>query len=629
MASAPFKVKALYEYTSAHEDDLPFEIGQIINITEDDDPDWYGGEYVDASGVKQEGIFPRNFVEKYEPTAPPRPTRPRKKDQPEHTARPDATPESVPEPAAEPEEQYEPVEEEPSVAAPPPPPVSEPLSPKAAAPPVPKPVEPAPVAAPAAPAPAKPEPSIAQGSPKAPAQARAPPPVSEKPASFRDRIAAFNKPAAPPVAPFKPSGLGSGSSGFVKKPFVAPPPSRNAYVPPPKEAPTSKVYRREEDPEIREKEAENLESAQQAGLVPASSQEGQDEDQPKPTTLKERIALLQKQQAEAAQRHSEAVAKKEKPKRPPPKKRTESEATLEGPAATPAVGEAPMPLERRDTESTDESHPPKQQLPTRRKSSKGYPEDGNEADMSGAGDATEGQDDDLTEREDSDTHPKPTLSRAATGATEKASAEEVVPEEADEEEADDDEDPEARRKEELRARMAKMSGGMGMMGMHSIFSPPMPSPAGKKKKSPPTERRSSEQPEEGTSAGSPPAAAPPVPTMMALPGMGQNKPMNEETAEHEDIDTPDDNDVTPVTSTSPRASECKYLPRESREQLLKISQQHEGQCLALHHYQVAVLHRHLYLLSVSHLERLTGLLLLTKFYSATSSSTSTGSHHFP
>lgn len=563
MASAPFKVKALYEYSSGHEDDLPFEIGQIITITEDDDPDWYGGEYLDASGVKQEGIFPRNFVEKYEPTAPPRPTRPRKKDQPEHTARPDSAHESALEAVAEPEGPYEPVEEEPTVSSPPP--VVEPMSPKAPAPPVPKPVEAAPVAAPASSAPPKPEPSAAQPSPKAPAQARAPPPVSEKPASFRDRIAAFNKPAAPPVAPFKPSGLGSGSSGFIKKPFVAPPPSRNAYVPPPKEAPTTKVYRREEDPEIRDKEAENLESAQNAGLLPGSSQEGQDEDQPKPTTLKERIALLQKQQAEAAQRHSEAASKKEKPKRPPPKKRTESETTQEGAAATPGVSEAPMPLERRDTESNDESHAPKQALPTRRKSSsKGIPEDGNEADMSGAGDVTEDQGDDLTEREDSDTHPKPTNTRTATGATEKAAGEEAAPKDEGEKETgaeadEDDDDPEARRKEELRARMAKMSGGMGMMGMHSIFGPPMPSPAAKPKKAAPMERRSSEQPGEGASAGSPTTSAPPVPIMMALPGMGQQKPVNEEVTEQES-ETQDDG-ITPVVSTSPRASECKYTIR--------------------------------------------------------------------
>ena len=75
MPAPPFKVKAVYEYTSPHEDDLHFPNGQIITVTEEEDDDWYSGEYVDAEGVKQEGIFPRNFVEKYEPQAPPRPVR--------------------------------------------------------------------------------------------------------------------------------------------------------------------------------------------------------------------------------------------------------------------------------------------------------------------------------------------------------------------------------------------------------------------------------------------------------------------------------------------------------------------------------------------------------------------------
>src|SRR5262249_19206765 len=144
-----------------------------------------------------------------------------------------------------------------------------------------------------------------------------PPPVSEKPTSnsFKDRIAAFNKSAAPPIAPFKPGGLSSG--GFIKKPFVAPPPSRNAYVPPPpRDVPVAKVYRRDEDPEIKEREAENQETAEKAGLIPgAPSHEAESEDQPKPLSLKERMALLQKQQMEQAQRHADAAAKKEKPKR--------------------------------------------------------------------------------------------------------------------------------------------------------------------------------------------------------------------------------------------------------------------------------------------------------------------------
>jgi hypothetical protein len=90
--------------------------------------------------------------------------------------------------------------------------------------------------------------------------------------------------------------------------------------------------------------------------------------------------------------------------------------------------------------------------------------------------------------------------------------------EADEEEEEGEEydiDPEVRRKEELRARMAKMSGGMGM---HRMFGPsggmPMLGPAAlKKKKSTPIEKRLVE--EEMTSP-----RAPPVP-MIPLPGLSQ------------------------------------------------------------------------------------------------------------
>jgi hypothetical protein len=394
--------------------------------------------------------------------------------------------------------------------------------------------------------------------------------VSEKPASssFKDRIAAFNKSAAPPIAPFKPGGLSSGGgSGFIKKPFVAPPPSRNAYVAPPKDVvPTTKLYRRDEDPEIKEREAENTENAAKAGLV--GSQDDQDEDQPKPTSLKERIALLQKQQAEAANRHADAAAKKEKPKRPP-KKRTDSEGPQEGPMT--GAPDAPPPLERRVTESMDDTQtqPPRQPLPTRRKSSKGAPVDGNEADMSGAGETTEGPED-LTEREDSDAPPKPLVrvpTAASTGHKEAevvddGDAEEEEEEEDEEmgeapEEEDDDEDPEARRKEELRARMAKMSvgmGGMGMMGMHNPFASPMGSggsAGASKKKPPPVERRPSEQPEEATS---PRMAAPPIPVpgMMALPGMGPKKIKEEEPVEDSESDAEEES--TPVSATTARGA---------------------------------------------------------------------------
>ncbi|KAI1775195.1 hypothetical protein F4818DRAFT_41501 [Hypoxylon cercidicola] len=557
MASVPFKVKSIYEYTSSHEDDLPFGIGQIITVTEEEDADWYGGEYVDDSGVKQEGIFPRNFVEKYEPTAPPRPTRVRKKET-DHTASSPPLP-----PAAAPSESFaveghantQDTYEEPYNASPPPLPATDLRSPSTPVAPVAKPPEAAPIMAPVPVEPKLPEPVsppvATQPAPKpAPAApARTGPPATEKPISnsFKDRIAAFNKAAAPPVAPFKPSGLSSGSSGFIKKPFVAPPPSRNAYVPPPRDVPTTKVYRRDEDPEIKAKEAEALENAEKAGLVPAGSSEAQGEDQPKPTSLKERIALLQKQQAEAAQRHAEALAKKEKPKRPP-KKRTESEEGAPGPAEVAA--EIPPPLERKDTaelaaskKSIDEPRPPKPSLPARRRSFAATAEnDGNEADMSGAGDTT-GQED-LTEREDSDEKSRPHT----------ANAPEPEVAEGEEEEEEEDVDPEARRKEELRARMAKMSGGMGF---HGMFGPPGmmsmsgPATAKKPKASSPSERRSSELATERPS--SPRMTAPPVPTMIPIPGMGKPRQQEEEAAES-DHDEPGAQEITPVVSAQPTGS---------------------------------------------------------------------------
>lgn len=572
-----FKVKAIFDYNSGHEDDLPFHTGQIITVTDEEDADWYGGEYVDEHGVKQEGIFPRNFVEKYEPTAPPRPTRTRTKhhaEQQSTTSEP-AAPASPPLlspklPVHEPEEDNEHVTvtaptHTASAPEPAPAPVPEPPAPKpveqpketvTSPPPAPKPA-PAPAPTPATSAPA------AKPIPTQQPKSSGPPPVSEKPSSFKDRIAAFNKAAAPPVAPFKPSGLGGGNSGFIKKPFVAPPPSRNAFIPPVQSAPVAKVYRRDEDPEIKEREAENLETAEKAGLVPGSSTgqtHGEEEEQPKTLTLKERLALLQKQQQEAAQRHADAVAKKEKPKRPAPKKRVESH---EGPTGEESEASIAPPLERRDSgettgkKSLDEARPPRLPHPPRRKSSKD-PEvhDGNEADMSGAGETTEGQDDELTEKDDGDERPKKHIATLAKQEDEALNEDEVAPEdEGDEEEEEEEEgeeeeedvDPEVRRKEELRARMARIAGGMGgmggMAGMGGIFGGPVPTgaPAPPKKKKAAPERQATDTSEE---ANSPTAHAPPVPTMMALPGMSRVLSNDSQLHGGNDADEEDEDDET-------------------------------------------------------------------------------------
>ncbi|TWU75839.1 hypothetical protein ED733_005059 [Metarhizium rileyi] len=517
--TVPFRVKALYEY--------------IITVNEEEDDDWYGGEYVDGNGLKKEGIFPRNFVEKIEPTAPPRPMRSRTKKEPEVHSTEEVAISAPPPPALvhEPEQEYEKEEE---IEHEPEPAPAERLVP----------IAPAPVTAKhAEPVLAKPQ-EVTKSPPAAPKQSespalkakQSPPPVSEKPSSnsFKDRIAAFNKPAAPPVAPFKPSGLGTSTgSGFVKKPFVAPPPSRNAYVPPPKEKPTTSIYRREEDPEIKEREAEAYGQAEMAGLVPGeqSQEGGAEDDLPKPTSLKERIALLQKQQMEQAQRHADTAAKKEKPKKPAKKK---PEAALQS-EADPETEEGTFAAslgrsETGETEartSTDDTHA--RAPPPKRRPSKGpmtnESHDGNEADMSGAGDTTEGQDD-TTEREDNEEMLR-RASRVLTsftaigtsrdsGGVNEGEQEAEAEEEDEEEEVEVEVDPEVKRKEELRARMAKMSGGMGF---HGMFGTPMPAvarvPPKKKPTKLPEASRADEDDQEAV-----PRAVPPIPTPMALPGMG-------------------------------------------------------------------------------------------------------------
>ncbi|KAL2066133.1 hypothetical protein VTL71DRAFT_2204 [Oculimacula yallundae] len=540
MASLPFKVKAVFEYTSPHEDDLHFPNGQIITVTAVEDDDWYAGEYTDASGTTQEGIFPKNFVEKYEPTAPPRPTRaprPKKEPEPVQESKPEIArepspppPQPVHEPEPEPEQEPNEVYEAP-VAREPPPSIPKP---QAVSSPPPRQTEFSPPPAAAKPIPAS--------------KSAAPPPVSDKPSggSFRDRIAAFNK-AAPPPAPFKPGGLGSGSNTFIKKPFVAPPPSKNAYVPVVRDPPPQKVYKREEDPEVAAVQAEAQEQAERAGLAPTSN-EGDEEEQPKPTSLKERIALLQKQQLEQASRHADAAQKKEKSKRPV-KKRTESHEQIEG--------EEGAALERHDTEETvgKPSMDSVREEPKKRKASIQPRQsfgDGNEADMSGAGDTTEEPEEVSAGKDDSDERPRQKapqpLARAPTaplrepdvgeeeGASEEGEAEE------EEEEEEDDIDPEVRRKEELRARMAKMSGGMGMHGMFGGGMPmPAPLPPKKKKSTGTSEKRSGEY---GVDDASSPTsrAAPPVP----LPGLSRVRSPEEIPRQ-----PGQDEELTPISASRP------------------------------------------------------------------------------
>jgi len=484
MSAPPFKVKAIYEYKSPHEDDLSFPIGQIITVTEEEDDDWYVGEYTDASGEPKSGLFPKNFVERYEPAPPPRPVRSArpKPAEPPAPTRNEESEESEPSAAAFTSNR---TAEESSVA-----PVAAAVqSPETQEPP------PAPKPAPAVPAATK----------------GPPPPVAEKSSSFRDKIAAFNKPAAAPIAPFKPGGTAANS--FIKKPFVAAPPARNAYVPPPREQAPQKAYRRDEDPEIAERQAQDQEDAEKAGLAPAAG--GEEEEAPKAVSLKERIALLQKQQMEQATRRAEHTHKKPKPERPGKKRTGSYEQEDAGPrdsidteGAEQAVRDSSdIPREAvRPSAGRRSSKPPKtpDAVPRERE----VFSDGNDADQSAAGETTEDAGaSTLDEDEETGTIHSAVAAAAAPSHEEEA--------ENDEEDTEEDEmDEETRRQIALRERMAKLSGGMGMAGM---FGPQpgiaMPGMGGglKKKK---TEPKPAEEPE--PTPASPPQRIPTIP----IPGMG-------------------------------------------------------------------------------------------------------------
>lgn len=497
MATLPMKVKAIYAYSSEHGDDLKFPEGQIITVTEEEDDDWYIGDYVDSTGVSQSGLFPKNFVERYEPAPPPRPTR-------AHRPRPAEAP--APEPSS------------PQLPVVPKPAAEEIRSPKvdvaSPTPVVPSSEDrPSPIMSPK-PAPRRfeaiPEPAPAPKPAQATPARGPPPPVSDKPSSssFKDRLKAFNQGGGPPPVPFKPGNANS----YIKKPFVAPPPSRTAFVPTAREAPPPKVYRREEDPEIAQRRADDEAAAQKVGLAPA---EGEEEDAPKPVSLKERIALLQQQQQEQANRNTGTTHKKKPAK--PPTKRTESYEA----EATPARDIIDTDQDRNARTSADL---PREQ-PTRRPS-KGpkIPEnpprepfsDGNEADQSAAGETTEENEPESSAEENTavQRHRRASVAQADVGE------EEDLTEEGEDEE-EESEDEETRRKRELRERMAKISGQGGFNPMFGgggmgISMPGMGGPPPKKKK-PAPERRAEEEDETPATSSAPRVPMPGI----AIPGMSR------------------------------------------------------------------------------------------------------------
>ncbi|KAM5475582.1 assembly of actin patch protein [Microsporum audouinii] len=536
MPAVPFTVKAVFEYTSEHEDDLNFSIGQIITVTEEEDAEWYYGNYTDDAGAKQEGIFPRNFVEKYEPPAPPRPTRPartRKESEATPQSPPLASEPGVPDiPQEEPKKRSLDLGYTGETAKQSPPATYEAARSSVApsSPPSQKPVPPPP----AAPV-------------EAPAKKAPPPAVAEKPTvgSFRDRIAAFNKASAAPITPFNHNT--NTSSSFVKKPFVAPPPSKNAYVPPPIEPP--QTYRRDEPQEI---------SLPIRSSEPLDTTEAAEEEQPKPTSLKERIALLQKQQLEQAARHAEAAQKKDKPKKPS-KKKAEPQEPLEQPEA--AMG---VELQRTETsetakESSTTSGPTEDNSQHKHRASVLPPareltSDTNDADNSAAGDTEEASETSTSKEELEEKASEPRPQRHTEDDTRR---DENESEEEESEEQEEEIDPEIRRRMELRDRMAKISGGMGMMGMFGAPAglPGMPTSGYKKPKAASGDMGTTDQQPD------PQTYAPPV-QLMALPGMHSRKP--EETPKSPPT-VPEERSEAPVPP-QPLRTDSEDIPEDGSEE---------------------------------------------------------------
>lgn len=575
-----FKVKALYDFEAKEEDDLGFPGGQIIDVTEVVDDNWLEGKYTDTAGETQSGIFPREFVEKFEPEVPARPSRPaRAKQEGPVASAPPPAPVPAPVVPAEPEVQHEEPPTSPALSKPQPPPVAIPAAASRESEEVRSPQSASSQQAPPPPArndpPPAPTPTAAE-----PASTKKPPPIAAKSNAFRDRIAAFNQGGATPLAPMVPGGKPQ-SNTFIKKPFVAPPPMSNSYVPPPKVETVHKPYIREEDPEIKRRQEEDHAAAESAGLTsdaPAEQQED-GEEAPKAQSLKERIARLQQQQLEQAQRRSDGNAPKKEKKVPAkqPSGSSEQAGAQEAEGEVEGVEHVRSPATERQSLDISRERPrvPSAQRPKEAPLSPvaTAPEhepisDGNEADLSAAGETTEDDAGTVGPDETDDRRTPPPPPRAAAAPRQQPD----VGDEQDPEEGEDDEedsvDEETRRRLELRERMAKMSGGMGMAGM---FGPPggmpMPGSAPARKKST-KERKASEE----IDASSPP----PQQRVPMVPMPGIQKVQSPETqvhsqSEREDPMTEEDDNPVPPPRRSVGEDRPSAPPVPKGEEHCKIS----------------------------------------------------------
>ncbi|KNC56201.1 uncharacterized protein AMSG_11448 [Thecamonas trahens ATCC 50062] len=63
---ATIKVKSVFDYTAENDDELSFDVGEIIQVLNNDDAGWWVGVILKGGKARGEkGWFPSNFVEPY------------------------------------------------------------------------------------------------------------------------------------------------------------------------------------------------------------------------------------------------------------------------------------------------------------------------------------------------------------------------------------------------------------------------------------------------------------------------------------------------------------------------------------------------------------------------------------
>lgn len=543
----PFKVKALFDYASPHDDDLNFPADEIITVTEVEDADWYYGEYTDkSSGGLKRGIFPKNFVERIVVELPPRPTRPggggRKKEHHQEPPQEEYGGKSLPYGSPQSNTERAPFINTAATSSSRPSTSSTIASPIASSAPKQLEVRSPPRlaeesrqeerrATPASPPPAPRQPVFAQKPAPSPgAEEKKPtsnkPPPPEKPSSFRDRLALFNKASAAPIAPYNPH---KPPVNFIKKPFVAPPPSKNSYVPPPNQH----VVKPKRDEDTNYIRAEATEDTSRH----STEQEKTAEDERPKLALKDRIALLQTQQLDPSGGLGGG-----KPKRPPKPKRAENEQTMaEGPTEDAPHSTLAVEEPYHSRKSHDSARDPEDYEDSQPKRSTDIPHD--EESSTGEVDAPSFVEERAAQK------PRPGTAqredKSDDGDDEGANDDTPdVPSEDDDEDSEEV-DPEVARKMAIRERIAKMSGGMGM---HGMFGPPIgismgapPAPPPKKKKKPVQEHEGGEEAEERPTTSHSTQAAP-----VALPfavQRVQSPPVVEREEEESDVEQEQARDI--------------------------------------------------------------------------------------